>query len=110
MDNLDVNLDDIAEVGVLGVPPWTLNSPKYLFDLCTETKANTDSSIFTSKFNEIREKYSSFQSIYTDAVAAAASTMQRRTAPKRKKAVTDASRKGISRICVTTIQTTYRPQ
>ena len=78
MDNLDVNLDDIAEVGVLGVPPWTLNSPKYLFDLCTETKANTDSSIFISKFNEIRENYSSFQPIYTDgskdgdAVAAAA--------------------------------------
>ena len=78
LDNLDVDLDDIAEVGVLGVPPWTLNSPKYLFDICTETKANTDSSIFISKFNEIRENYSSFQPIYTDgskdgdAVAAAA--------------------------------------
>ena len=78
LNNLNIDLDDIAESVVVDVPPWTLRSPLYLFDLSTETKANTDSSFFITKFNEIRDEYSNYKSIYTDgskdghAVAAAA--------------------------------------
>ena len=78
LEDTSVDLDDIAEVGVLNIPPWTLKSPQYIFDLCADKKAHTDSSIYISKFNEIVDTYSTCQHIYTDgskdgdAVAAAA--------------------------------------
>ena len=79
-DVLDIDLNDVAEFRILDIPPWTLKSPRYMYDLCIDTKENTDPLMFRTKFNEIKDHYSDFQFICTDGskmdekVAAAAIT------------------------------------
>ena len=36
---LDVDLDDIAKQEISDAPPWTLNSPSFIYDLATNKKA-----------------------------------------------------------------------
>jgi len=48
------------------IPPWKLKKPRILLDLTKDKKYDTDSLVLQQSFNEIRDRYSSFTSIYTD--------------------------------------------
>ena len=63
---LDLDLDDIAETKVSEIPPWTLKSPVYLYDLAEDKKATTDATVFNTKYSAIKDQYYNYERIYTD--------------------------------------------
>ncbi len=71
------NLDPETE-GTPEIPPWTLTLPSVNFEITTTKKSDTAEVLYLSKFNEIKDKHSTYKPIYTDgskteaAVAAAA--------------------------------------
>ena len=66
IDNLGVDTDSIAQYKLSDIPPWTLDTANFLFDLTSDKKSETDRAIFHSKYREIKEQYSSYKPIYTD--------------------------------------------
>ena len=64
--NLDVDLDSIAEYKIPEIPPWTMETAEFRFDLTSDKKSETDPSTFQVRYNEIKEHYFSFKPIYTD--------------------------------------------
>ena len=54
---LDVDLEDIARQEISYSPPWTLNSPSFMYDLVTDKKACTNPIVFKSKYMEIKNTY-----------------------------------------------------
>ena len=64
--NLNVDLDSIAEYKIPEIPPWTMGTAEFRFDLTSDKKSETDPSTFQVRYNEIKEHYFSFKPIYTD--------------------------------------------
>ena len=63
---LNVDLDSIAEYEIPEIPPWTMGTAEFRFDLTSDKKSETDPSTFQVLYNEIKEHYFSFKPIYTD--------------------------------------------
>ena len=66
VDNPDIDTESIADYKISEIPPWTLNSAEFRFDLASDKKSVTDRTVFHAKYNEIKEHYFSFKPIYTD--------------------------------------------
>ena len=64
--NLNVDLDSIAEYKIPEIPPWTMGTAEFRFDLTSDKKSETDPNTFQVRYNEIKEHYFSFKPIYTD--------------------------------------------
>ena len=64
--SLNVDLDSIAEYKIPEIPPWTMGTAEFRFDLTSDKKSETDPSTFQVRYNEIKEHYFSFKPIYTD--------------------------------------------
>ena len=64
--NLNVDLDSIAEYKIPEIPPWTMETAEFRFDLTSDKKSETDPSTFQVRYNEIKEHNFSFKPIYID--------------------------------------------
>ena len=64
--NLNVDLDNIAEYKIPEIPPWTMGTAEFRFDLTSDKKSETNQNTFQVRYNEIKEYYFSFKPIYTD--------------------------------------------
>ena len=84
VDNLGIDTESIADYKISEIPPWTLNSAEFKFNLTSDKKSVTDRTAFHARHNEVKEHYFSFKPIYADdskegnSVAAAAVYGERR--------------------------------
>ena len=65
-DNLGIDTECIADYKISEIPPWTLNSAEFRFDLASDKKSVTNRTLFHARYNEIKEHYFSYKPIYTD--------------------------------------------
>ena len=78
VDNLGIDTESIADYKISEIPPWTLNSAEFRFELASDKKSITDRTVFNARYSEIKEHYFPFKPIYTggskegNSVAAAA--------------------------------------
>ena len=63
--SINFNPNNICKLKYPDTPPWTMSMGVDL-SLCEHKKSITDTAIFMSKFNEIRERYFNYEHIYTD--------------------------------------------
>ena len=66
VDNLGIDTECIADYKISEIPPWTLNSAEFRFDLASDKKSVTNRTLFHARYNEIKEHYFSYKPIYTD--------------------------------------------
>jgi ribonuclease HI len=66
LQKLDIDLKAIAQFTFPETPPWTFDTPDVKFDLGEMKKSETDSSVFKSKFGELRSSMGTVFEIYTD--------------------------------------------
>ena len=50
-ENMNEDLDNIAEFEIPDVPPWTFSRPRVLFSLHVDKKSQTDSLVSQTKFH-----------------------------------------------------------
>ena len=65
-ENLNLDLDNIAEFKVPDVPPWTFSQPRVLFSLHNDKKSQTDPLVFRTKYHELLSNFPSYETIFTD--------------------------------------------
>ena len=66
VQEVGLNLNNIATNKIPDTPVWNAPEIKILFDLTAHNKASTLPDVFKSKFLELREPYRDFYAIYTD--------------------------------------------
>ena len=59
-ENMNLDLDNIAEFKVPDVPPWTFSQPRVLFSLHNDKKSQTDPLVFRTKFHELLSNFPSY--------------------------------------------------
>ena len=52
-ENMNLDLDNIADFKISDVPPWTFSQPRVLFSLHNDKKSQTDPIVFRTKFHEL---------------------------------------------------------
>ena len=62
VDNLGIDTECIADYKISEIPPWTLNSAEFRFDLASNKKSVTNRTLFHARYNEIKEHYFCLQS------------------------------------------------
>ena len=65
-ENMNLDLDNIAEFKVPDVPPWTFSQPRVLFLLHNDKKSQTDPLVFRTKYHELLSNFPSYETIFTD--------------------------------------------
>ena len=65
-ENINLDLDDIADYKISDVPPWTFCKPRVLFSLHNDKKSQTDPTVFQTKFHELLSAFPSYEPIFTD--------------------------------------------
>ena len=65
-ENMNLDLDNIAEFKVPDVPPWTISQPRVLFSLHNDKKSQTDPLVFRTKYHELLSNFPSYETIFTD--------------------------------------------
>ena len=65
-ENMNLDLDNIAEFEVPYVPPWTFSQPRVLFSLHNDKKSQTDPLVFRTKYHELLSNFPSYETIFTD--------------------------------------------
>ena len=65
-ENMNLDLDNIAEFKVPDVPPWTISQPRVLFSLHNDKKSQTDPLVFRTKYHELLSIFLSYETIFTD--------------------------------------------
>ena len=50
-ENMNLDLDNIADFKISDVPPWTFSKPRVLFSLHNDKKSQTDPTVFRTKFH-----------------------------------------------------------
>ena len=65
-ENMNLDLDNIAEFKVPDVPPWTFSQPRVLFSLHNDKKSQTDPLVFRTKYHELLSNFPSYETIFTD--------------------------------------------
>ena len=59
-ENMNLDLDNIAEFKVPDVPPWTFSQPRVLFSLHNDKKSQTDPLVFRTKYHELLSNFPSY--------------------------------------------------
>ena len=65
-ENMNLDLDNIAEFKVPDVPPWTFSQPRVLFSLHNDKKSQTDPLVFRTKYHELLSNFPGYETIFTD--------------------------------------------
>ena len=65
-ENMNLDLDNIADFKISDVPPWTFSKPRVLFSLHNAKKSQTDPTVFQTKFHELLSDFPSYETIFTD--------------------------------------------
>ena len=65
-ENMNLDLDNIADYKISDVPPWTLTQPRVLFSLHKDKKSQTDHIVFRTKFHELLSYFPNYETIFTD--------------------------------------------
>ena len=65
-DNMNLDLDNIADFKISEVPPWTFSQPRGLFSLHNDKKSQTDPIVFRTKFHELLSDFPNYETIFTD--------------------------------------------
>ena len=65
-ENMNLDLDNIADFKISDVPPWTFSQPRVLFSLHTDKKSQTDPIVFRTKFHELLSDFPNYETIFTD--------------------------------------------
>ena len=65
-ENMNLDLDNIAEFKVPDVPPWTFSQPRVLFSLHNDKTSQTDPLVFRTKYYELLSNFPSYETIFTD--------------------------------------------
>ena len=65
-ENMNLDLDNIADFKISDVPPWTVSQPRVLFSLHNDKKSQTDPLVFRTKFHELLSDFPNYETIFTD--------------------------------------------
>ena len=65
-ENMNLDLDTIADFKISDVPPWTFSQPRVLFSLHNDKKFQTDPIVFRTKFQELLSDFPKYETIFTD--------------------------------------------
>ena len=65
-ENMNLDLDNIADFKISDVPPWTVCQPRVLFSLHNDKKSQTDPLVFRTKFHELSSDFPNYETIFTD--------------------------------------------
>lgn len=65
--NHDINIQNISHAMCSQVPPWTVSLPSYDLSLLKYNKDTAPPELMRSIFNEVKQKYSEYTVMYTDA-------------------------------------------
>ena len=63
-ENMNLDLDNIADFKISDVPPWTVCQPRVLFSF--DKKSQTDPLVFRTKFHELLSDFLNYETIFTD--------------------------------------------
>lgn len=66
MQDLEINLENIAEFELPQTPIWSYSPPPVNFELSKNLKKCTDPNVFISAFQEVKDVYKGHEFIYTD--------------------------------------------
>ena len=64
-ENMNLDLDNIAEFKIPDVPPWTFSQPCVLFSLHNDKKSQTNPLVFRTKFHDLLSDYPYYETIFT---------------------------------------------
>ena len=65
-ENMNLDLDNIADFKISDVPPWTVCQPSVLFSLHNDKKSHTYPLVFRTKFHEPLSDFPNYETIFTD--------------------------------------------
>ena len=65
-ENMNLDLDNIAEFKVPDAPPWTFSQPCVLFSWHNDKKSQTDPLVFRTKYHELLSNFPGYEIIFTD--------------------------------------------
>ena len=65
-ENMNLDLDKIADFNISDVPPWTFSKPRVLLSLHNDKKSQTDPLVFRTKFHELLSDFPNYETIFTD--------------------------------------------
>ena len=67
-ENMNLDLDKIADFKISDVLPWTFFQPSVLFSLHNDKKSQTDPLVFRTKFHELLSRcdFPNYETIFTD--------------------------------------------
>ena len=65
-ENMNLDLDNIADFKISDVPPWTFSQSRVIFSLHNDKKSQTDPLVFRTKFHELLSDFPSCETIFTD--------------------------------------------
>ena len=65
-ENMNLDLDKIADFKISDAPPWTFSPPRVLFSLHNDKKSQTDPLVFRTKFHELLSDFPNYETIFMD--------------------------------------------
>ena len=65
-ENMNLDLDNIADFKISDVPPWTVCQPRVLFSSHIDRKSHTDPLVFRINFHELLSDFLNYETIFTD--------------------------------------------
>ena len=65
-ENMNLDLDNIADLKISDVPPWNFSQPPVLFSWHNDKKSQTDPLIFRTKFHELLFNFPNYETIFPD--------------------------------------------
>ena len=66
VENMNLDLDNIADFKISKVPPWTVCQPRVLFSLHNDKKSQTDPLVFRTTFHELLSDFPNYETIFTN--------------------------------------------
>ena len=65
-ENMNLDLDIIADFKIPDVPPWTFSQSRVLFSLHNDKTSQTDPLVFLTKFQELLSNFPNYETVFTD--------------------------------------------
>ena len=66
LENMNLDLDKIADFKISDVPPLTFSQPRVLFSLHNDKESQTGHIVFRTKFHELLSYFPNYETIFTD--------------------------------------------
>ena len=65
-ENINLDLNNIADFKISDVPLWTFSQPRVLFSLHNDKKSQTDPLVIRTKFHKLVSAFPNYETIFTD--------------------------------------------